>query len=189
MLFYAVSFGGFVGLASYLTIYFSTEYGLSAITAGYFTALCVGLGSVFRPLGVRFAERAGSMRALAVLFTIAAIFIALASFGLPAAWMALGAFAVAMLALGMGNGAVFQLVPQRFRKDIGVMTAMIGMAGAVGGFLLVAALGASRYFTASYQTGLLLFAAAAALALAGLWIVKNRWRTGVSARSAVSARA
>ena len=36
--------------------------------------------------------------------------------------MALLTFVVAMLALGMGNGAVFQLVPQRFKREIGVMT-------------------------------------------------------------------
>jgi len=189
MLFYAVSFGGFVGLASYLTIYFSTAYGLGAVTAGYFTAVCVGVGSVFRPFGVRFAERAGSMRALAVLFTCAGLLLTVAGIGLSSAWLALAAFAGAMLALGMGNGAVFQLVPQRFRKDIGAMTAMIGMAGAVGGALLVAALGTSRHVTGSYQTGLLLFAATAALALLGLWIVKNRWRSGGAARNAVSARA
>jgi NNP family nitrate/nitrite transporter-like MFS transporter len=129
------------------------------------------------------------MRALAVLFTCAGLLVTLASIGLPNAWLALAAFAGAMLALGMGNGAVFQLVPQRFRQDVGAMTAMIGMAGAVGGALLVAALGASRHVTGSYQTGLLLFAALAALALLGLWIVKNRWRSGGSARNAVSARA
>ena len=46
-----------------------------------------------------------------------------------------------MLALGMGNGAVFQLVPQRFRKEIGVMTGLVGMAGGVGGFYLASSLG------------------------------------------------
>ena len=54
--------------------------------------------------------------------------------------MALAAFVGAMLALGMGNGAVFQLVPQRFRKEIGVMTGLVGMAGGVGGFIWLLAL-------------------------------------------------
>lgn len=181
MFFYVVSFGGFVGLASFLTIYFSTEYSLSALHAGYCTALCVGAGSVFRPYGVRFAERLGGMRALAVIFSCAGALIALAGFGLPSVWMALLAFTGATLLLGMGNGAVFQLAPQRFRKDIGAMTAMIGGAGAIGGFLLAAALGLSRQLTGSYQAGLWMFAAWAALAVAGLWIVTARWRSRLSA--------
>ena len=56
-----------------------------------------------------------------------------------------------MLALGIGNGAVFQLVPQRFRKEIGVMTGLVGMAGGVGGFYLASSLGYSKQLTGSYQ--------------------------------------
>jgi NNP family nitrate/nitrite transporter-like MFS transporter len=82
-----------------------------------------------------------------------------------------------MLALGMGNGAVFQLVPQRFRGEIGVMTGLVGMMGGVGGFYLASSLGYSKQMTSSYQTGLLLFAMLAALALTGLSRVKRRWRT------------
>lgn len=82
-----------------------------------------------------------------------------------------------MLCLGMGNGSVFQLVPQRFRKEIGVMTGMVGMAGGVGGFYLASSLGYSKQLTGSYQTGFLIFAALALVALAGLTAVKTRWRT------------
>ena len=56
-----------------------------------------------------------------------------------------------MLALGTGNGAVFQLVPQRFRKEIGVMTGLVGMAGGIGGFYLASSLGFSKQMTGSYQ--------------------------------------
>ena len=82
-----------------------------------------------------------------------------------------------MLALGMGNGAVFQLVPQRFRKEIGVMTGLVGMAGGIGGFYLASSLGFSRQLTGSYQAGFLIFAGLAVFALAGLTMVKKRWRT------------
>ena len=91
--------------------------------------------------------------------------------------MALLAFVGAMLALGMGNGAVFQLVPQRFRKEIGVMTGLVGMAGGVGGFYLASSLGYARQLTGSYQIGFLIFAALALLAMIGLTAVKTRWRT------------
>ena len=51
MFFYSVTFGGFVGLASSLTIYFNGQYGLSPVTAGFFTAACVFAGSLVRPIG------------------------------------------------------------------------------------------------------------------------------------------
>ena len=76
-----------------------------------------------------------------------------------------------------GNGAVFQLVPQRFRKEIGVMTGLVGMAGGIGGFYLASSLGYSRQLTGSYQAGFLIFAALAVFALIGLTAVKTRWRT------------
>ncbi|GIX27437.1 MAG: hypothetical protein KatS3mg123_1318 [Burkholderiales bacterium] len=82
-----------------------------------------------------------------------------------------------MLCLGMGNGAVFQLVPQRFRKEIGVMTGLVGMAGGLGGFYLASSLGYSKELTGDYRMGLLIFAGLALLALAGLYGVKSRWRT------------
>ena len=38
MFFYSVTFGGFIGLASALPGYFSDQYGLNPVTAGYYTA-------------------------------------------------------------------------------------------------------------------------------------------------------
>jgi NNP family nitrate/nitrite transporter-like MFS transporter len=177
MFFYSVTFGGFVGLASSLTIYFNTQYGLDAKTAGFFTAACVFAGSMVRPVGGNVADRIGGIRSLSVMYVVAAGFLGVVSFGLPSAWFALAAFVGAMLALGMGNGAVFQLVPQRFRKEIGVMTGLVGMAGGIGGFYLASSLGYSKQMTGSYQAGFLVFAALALAALIGLTSVKTRWRT------------
>ncbi|MBI2508600.1 MAG: MFS transporter, partial [Betaproteobacteria bacterium] len=188
MFFYSVTFGGFVGLASSLTIYFNDQYGLSPVVAGYFTAACVFAGSMVRPIGGFVADRIGGIRSLSVVYLIAAATIGAASFGLKSDWLALAVFMLAMLSLGMGNGAMFQLVPQRFRKEIGVMTGLVGMAGGVGGFYLASSLGYSRQFTGSYQAGLLLFAALALLALVGLGAVKTRWRTTWGAAHLTTAR-
>ena len=177
MFFYSVTFGGFVGLASSLTIYFNTQYGLSPVIAGYFTAACVLAGSLIRPVGGMVADRIGGIRSLLVMYTLAAIFLFIVSFGFSQAWMALAVFVAAMATLGMGNGAVFQLVPQRFRKEIGVMTGLVGMAGGVGGFYLASSLGYAKQITGSYQIGFVIFAALAVLALVGLSSVKTRWRT------------
>jgi len=177
MFFYSVTFGGFVGLASSLSIYFNDQYGLSPVTAGYFTAACVFAGSMVRPLGGLVADRIGGIRSLTAMYLLAAGFLFLASTGVPSAWLALAVFVLAMLALGMGNGAVFQLVPQRFRREIGVMTGLVGMAGGLGGFYLASSLGYSRQLTGSYQSGFLVFAGLALFALVGLTSVKTRWRT------------
>jgi NNP family nitrate/nitrite transporter-like MFS transporter len=91
--------------------------------------------------------------------------------------LAVGLFIVAMGALGVGNGAVFQLVPQRFRKEIGVMTGLVGFGGGLGGFYLASSLGLIKKATGSASIGFLIFAGLALLALAGLMSVKRRWRT------------
>lgn len=188
MFFYSVTFGGFVGLASSLTIYFNTQFGLDAKMAGYFTAACVFAGSLVRPIGGNLADRIGGIRTLSMMYVIAAAFLFGVSFGLPQAWMAVVVFVGAMLALGMGNGAVFQLVPQRFRREIGVMTGLVGMAGGIGGFYLASSLGYSREVTGSYQTGFVVFALLAVAALIGLTRVKTRWRTTWGAAHLTSAR-
>ncbi|MFZ5462660.1 MAG: nitrate/nitrite transporter [Pseudomonadota bacterium] len=177
MFFYSVTFGGFVGLASSLTIYFNDQYGLPPVMAGYFTAACVFAGSLVRPIGGAVADRIGGIRTLSVVYAATALLLVAVSVGLSRAWLALALFVLAMLCLGMGNGAVFQLVPQRFRKEIGIMTGLVGMAGGVGGFYLASSMGVSKQYTGSYQAGLLVFAVLAVLALAGLSGVKTRWRT------------
>jgi len=177
MFFYSVTFGGFVGLASSLTIYFHDQYALSPVVAGYFTAACVFAGSLVRPVGGNVADRIGGIRTLTAMYACAALFLFILSTGLVQPLVGLAVVVAAMLSLGMGNGAVFQLVPQRFRKEIGVMTGLVGMAGGVGGFYLASSLGYSKQLTGSYETGLLIFAGLAVLAMIGLSGVKTRWRT------------
>jgi MFS transporter, NNP family, nitrate/nitrite transporter len=177
MFFYSVTFGGFVGLASSLTIYFNDLYSLGAVKAGYCTAACVFAGSLVRPIGGMVADRIGGVRTLLTMYSIAAVLLVIMSFGQPTYQLALAIIIPVMAILGMGNGAVFQLVPQRFRKEIGVMTGLVGMAGGVGGFYLAASLGYFKQTHGNYQVGLLIFAGLAVLAMIGLTGVKTRWRT------------
>jgi NNP family nitrate/nitrite transporter-like MFS transporter len=177
MFFYSVTFGGFVGLASSLTIYFNDLYSLGPVVAGYCTAACVFAGSLVRPLGGVIADRIGGVKTLLVMYSAAAVLLAMMSFGQPTYQMALAIIVPVMAVLGMGNGAVFQLVPQRFRKEIGVMTGLVGMAGGIGGFYLAASLGYFKQHYGNYQIGLLIFACFAVMAMVGLMGVKTRWRT------------
>lgn len=176
MAFYSVTFGGFVGLAASLPIYFTDRFGLTPITAGYCTAACVFAGSLVRPMGGALADAIGGCKALSFVFVAAAVALAGVSMA-PTVESALALFVLAMLALGVGNGSVFQLVPQRFSKEIGVMTGLVGFAGGIGGFYLASSLGIAKQLTGSFSSGFLIFAGLSALAFAGLATVKGKWRT------------
>jgi NNP family nitrate/nitrite transporter-like MFS transporter len=173
---YSITFGGFVGLASYLSVFFHDQYHLSKVQSGDFTTVVVVFGSFLRPVGGLLADRWGGYRILIVL--LAGVALCLGGVAtLPPAGIALSLLAGAMAMLGMGNGAVFQLVPQRFAREIGVMTGIIGMTGGVGGFYLASSLGYSKQFTGGYGLGFLIFAMLAAVALVCLTKVRGRWRT------------
>lgn len=179
MFFYGVSFGGFVGLSSFLPIYFHDKFGLSAVQAGYFTAACVFAGSFARPFGGALADRIGGTRSLAFVYLfVAGVLFTVAGGGLSVQ-STLVVLIAGMSALGMGNGAVFQLVPQRFGSDVGLMTGLVGMTGGIGGFYLAASLGYAQQFTGSYAFGFSVFAGMALVAFAGILSVRPRWRREV----------
>lgn len=188
MFFYSVTFGGFVGLASSLTIYFNDLFKVGPVVAGYCTAACVFAGSLARPIGGVIADRIGGIRSLLAMYIIATIFLVIMSFGQSSIATSLAVVIPVMAVLGMGNGAVFQLVPQRFRKEIGVMTGLVGMAGGIGGFYLAASLGYIKQATGNYQLGLMIFAGLAVLAVLGLTSVKTRWRTTWGSATVTSAK-
>jgi NNP family nitrate/nitrite transporter-like MFS transporter len=173
--YYTVSFGGFVGLASSYVIYFKSEYGLTLVQAGDIAALCTFVGALLRPVGGAFADRAGGIRALYFFYGIAAVALGsgavVGSYNLNAA-----SFLIASGALGMANGAVFQLLPQRFPAEIGIMTGLVGAGGGIGGFYLAYSLGIAKTYTGAYSLGFLVFAALCCLAIVGLNLVKAKWR-------------
>ena len=177
MFLYSVTFGGFVGLASSLPIYLNDAYGLEPLSAGYFTAACVFIGSFVRPVGGLIADRKGGINALSVFYAIAALALISVSLVSLSVHGAVAAFIIAMAALGMGNGAVFQLVPQRFRRDVGIVTGLVGMTGGIGGFCLASSLGYAKQFTGRYEPAFLIFAGLALAALAAIALLKKRWRS------------
>jgi NNP family nitrate/nitrite transporter-like MFS transporter len=174
--YYTVSFGGFVGLASSYVLYFKGEFGLTSVQAGDLAALCTASGALLRPVGGAVADRLGGIRALYYFYVAAAGALLCAALGHTLALNA-AALACASAALGMANGSVFQLLPQRFGKDIGVMTGLVGASGGLGGFYLASSLGLSKQQTGSYLLGLLVFALLCCAATFGLSVVKTRWRT------------
>ena len=174
-LFYSFTFGGFVGLASFLVIFFHDQYGLAKVMAGNFTALCVFAGSFLRPVGGYLADRFGGTRMLAALFAFASVGL-IAVGALPPLWLVTTLLFLVMALLGMGNGSVFQLVPQRFQAEIGVATGVVGAAGGLGGFLLPSFLGLLKDLTGSYGVGFFCFGLAGLGCLALLRLVQQEWR-------------
>jgi len=176
MFFYGISFGGFVGLSSFLPIYFHDQFSLTPVNAGYFTAACVFAGSFARPFGGALADRIGGTRSLSFVYLLVAGILFTIARGALSVQSTLVLFIIGMCALGMGNGAVFQLVPQRFREDVGLMTGLVGMTGGIGGFYLAASLGYAQQYTGSYAFGFSVFAGMAVVAFLGIMSVRPRWR-------------
>jgi len=174
-LFYSVTFGGFVGLASFLSVYFRDQFGLSNVAAGTFATVCVIAGSFLRPVGGYLADRIGGTRLLLALFVLVGTCM-LGLSTVPVFEASMGLLFVTLGLLGMGNGAVFQVVPQRFPKEIGVLTGIVGAAGGLGGFVLPTLLGGVKEVLGSFGYGFLAFGlasfgcAAAVAAVMRVWV-------------------
>jgi NNP family nitrate/nitrite transporter-like MFS transporter len=185
-LFYSVTFGGFVGLASFLNTFFVAQYGLEKQHAGLFTTACVIAGSFLRPVGGFLADRFGGIRMLAALYVGAGLTM-LGVAALPPLAACAPLMFLGMGLLGMGNGSVFQLVPQRFPKEIGVLTGIVGAAGGVGGFFLPNLLGGLKKWTDSFAGGFLTFAVIGFGCAALMTLVSRAWEGTFVGRGGLAA--
>jgi MFS transporter, NNP family, nitrate/nitrite transporter len=172
---YSLTFGGFSGLASYLSIFFRDQYHVSKIQAGDLTTFVVIFGSFLRPVGGMLADRIGGYRMLVVLFATAVLSLGVIA-TLPPTAIAVGMFSLLMAALGMGNGSIFQLVPQRFAQRVGIMTGLVGAAGGFGGFVLPSLLGVLKDRTGTFSSGFIVIAALFLCGLSALIYLKGAWR-------------
>jgi len=131
-LFYFLTFGGFVAFSIYLPSLLRDQFGLKPADAGFRTAGFVVLATLARPLGGWLSDKIGGARVLN------AVFLGIIPFALLMSWPAMLPFTVGALGcaflLGIGNGAVFKLVPQYFPKEVGTVTGLVGAMGGLGGF-------------------------------------------------------
>ncbi|RUM44793.1 MAG: MFS transporter [Hydrogenimonas sp.] len=190
-LFYAVSFGGFVGFANYMKVYLMNTYQIDMsafghdilgeenvkVVAGYFGAICIFAGAVLRPVGGAIADKMGGVKSLYIFFGLVSLLAVVNATLVHNFYLAILVLFLIMANLGMANGAVFQLVPQRFGKDMGIMTGIIGCAGGLGGTVLIKTLGWSKGAFDGYAAGFFLFAGVVFMAIVGISLVKTRWRT------------
>ncbi len=175
MLVYSITFGGFVGMSSYVSLLLVAQYSLTKVDAGMIMAGLSFTGALVRPVGGLLADRLSGVRVLLVLLAL----IAISNFGFAALMPPIaGAVAILFslyLCFGLGNGATFQLVPHRWRGKTGVMTGIIGAAGGIGGFYLPVVMGIAKESTGSYQLGFVTFGVLATLAFISVVLLHRQW--------------
>lgn len=174
-LIYIVTFGGFIGLSSFLPTYFHDQFHVTKVEAGQLTMLATLMGSAVRVVGGYISDRIGGIATLTgVLVAVAATLVLCGlTSGSVAATTLL--FMLCFACLGAGNGALFQLVPLRWPLTTAVAGSMIGEVGALGGGFIPNAMGLSKHHFGTYLWGFVAFAVLALAMLVMLRVVQIRW--------------
>src|ERR1039457_4683996 len=166
--FYFLTFGGFVAFSIYLPSLLKDEFHLPPADAGFRTAGFVVLATLLRPLGGWLSDRIGGAQVLS------AVFLGVAPFAMLLAWSSMIPFTVGALGcaalLGLGNGAVFKLVPQYFPAQTATVTGLVGAMGGLGVFFPPLLLAFFRSRTGAIWPAFFLLSATALL----LWWTNHR---------------
>lgn len=174
-LIYGITFGGFIGLTTFLPSYYYDQFHVSKVEAGQLTMLAAFMGAALRIFGGWISDRWGGINTLTGVLVI--VVVTLVACGNASASLALTTllFMLCFAALGAGNGALFQLVPLRWPASTAVAGSMIGEIGALGGGLVPNAMGLSKQYFGSYLYGFLTFAALAVAVLVMMRVMQLRW--------------
>ena len=174
-LIYAITFGGFIGLATFLPTYYYDQFGVSKVQAGQLAMLAAFMGAAVRVFGGWISDHWGGVNTLTAVLIAVAITLVLC--GLAGGSLAASTllFILCFAALGAGNGALFQLVPLRWPASTAVAGSMIGEAGALGGGLVPNAMGLSKQYTGTYLWGFVLFAVLTIGVLLMMRRIQLRW--------------
>jgi NNP family nitrate/nitrite transporter-like MFS transporter len=174
-LIYGITFGGFIGLTTFLPTYFYDQFHVSKVEAGQLTMLAAFMGAALRIFGGWMSDRWGGINMLTgVLVIVVVTLVACGGVSESLAATTL-LFMVCFAALGAGNGALFQLVPLRWPASTAVAGSMIGEIGALGGGLVPNAMGLSKQYFGSYFYGFVLFAGLAVAVLLMMRVMQLRW--------------
>jgi NNP family nitrate/nitrite transporter-like MFS transporter len=183
-LFYFVTFGGFVAMGAYLPTLLVSEYGLDRTDAATRASGFVVLATLARPLGGYLGDRWGGAPVLNAVFAVMAAFAVILAFG-PGMVLITVAFLGSAFMLGLGNGAVFKVVAERFPNEAGVVTGLVGAAGGLGGFFPPLVMGFVRDVTGAYAIGFMLLSEFALLCLlVNVLVLQQRAQRFISHRPA-----
>jgi len=174
-LIYAVTFGGFIGLTSFLPSYYFEQFSVSKVQAGQLTMLAAFMGATLRVVGGWISDRWGGVNTLTLVLLVVTgslVLIGFSGHSLVATTLLL---MLCFAALGAGNGALFQLVPLRWPAATAVAGSMIGEIGALGGGLVPSTMGLCKQYLGSYSWGFMIFAGLALLVLGVMRWMQIRW--------------
>jgi MFS transporter, NNP family, nitrate/nitrite transporter len=172
---YAITFGGFIGLATFLPSYYYDQFGVSKVQAGQLSMLAAFMGAAVRVFGGWISDHWGGVNTLTAVLVVVAITLVLCGLASGSLVVTTLLFMLCFAALGAGNGALFQLVPLRWPLATAVAGSMIGEVGALGGGLIPNAMGMSKQHTGTYLWGFVGFAVCAVLVLLMLRSMQIRW--------------
>ncbi|MES2247219.1 MAG: MFS transporter [Pseudomonadota bacterium] len=174
-LIYGVTFGGFIGLTTFLPSYYYDQFGVSKVQAGQLTMLAAFMGAAVRIVGGWLSDRWGGVNTLTVVLLVVAVGLVLVGFSSGSLVLTTLLLIVCFAALGAGNGALFQLVPLRWPTSTAVAGSMIGEIGALGGGLVPNAMGLSKQYLGSYAWGFVFFGALSLAMLGVMRVMQIRW--------------
>ncbi|MEP6721131.1 MAG: MFS transporter [Variovorax sp.] len=174
-LIYGVTFGGFIGLITFLPSYYYDQFGVSKVQAGQLTMLAAFMGAAVRIVGGWISDRWGGVNTLTLVLLMVAVGLALVGFSSASLALTTLLLIVTFAALGAGNGALFQLVPLRWPTSTAVAGSMIGEIGALGGGLVPNAMGLSKQYLGTYLWGFVFFALLSLVMLGVMRVMQIRW--------------
>lgn len=172
-IFYFITFGSFVAFTIYLPGFLVSYFELDKVDAGLRTAGFIALATLLRPAGGVLSDKTNPFKVLMFVFAGLTVSGVLLSFGLTMPLFTAGCFVVAICA-GIGNGAVFKLVPLYFSKQGGIASGVVSAAGGLGGFFPPLLLTLLFNWTGHYAIGFMaLSEASLASFILVLWVFFN----------------
>lgn len=157
--YYSVVFGGYVGLALWMTKYYVAEYGFDLKLAALLAA-CFSLpGGVLRAIGGWISDKYGAYKVTWAVMWVCWVCFFLLSYpqtnlvvktvtgdvsfyiGLSP-WMFTVLLFIVGVAMAIGKASVFKFIGDDFTHNIGAVSGVVGLAGGLGGFFLPIMFGA-----------------------------------------------
>lgn len=174
-LMYMVTFGGYIGLTSFLPTLFHEQYGIAKENVGQYSAGIIIMASILRVCGGWIADKIGGIRSILGFGVVIVGTTALAAVVPASPWVMVAILVVCFSAMGAGNGAVFQLVPLRFKTSTAVAGSLIGEVGALAGGFLPMVMMESKARFGSFGPGFLSGTLLAVGMLSCLAMVTQSW--------------
>ncbi len=171
---YILTFGGYIGFTSFLPTFFHDQYGIPKSEMGQYASIIIIMASVSRVAGGLLADKFGGINVMLIVFGITIIG-AIAASTMPAMIAIIVIFIIIFIALGLGNGATFQLVPLRWPATTAIAMSLIGEIGALGGGMLPNIFGSSKQYFGTYGYGFLVGGGLAIVMAFAYLMIRKQW--------------